>query len=481
MNYKSIFNLLGILLGIFSLSFIPPWVLASIYNESGSEIFLYSFIFFSILGGGIWASTRQKNLSLNISDGFIITTLFWVVLACAGSIPFYFFLGLGISDSIFESVSGITTTGATTIVGLDSLPKSILLYRQLLQWIGGMGLIILAVAVMPALGIGGGQLYKMELPGSHGNQKLTPKITDSAKALWKIYVGLTVMCAALYLLSGMTLFDSIAHSLSTVAGGGFSTHDQSIGFFNSALIESVCIIFMLLSAASFAVHYAAIFGGKPLKYFYDSEFRFFLSVVVLIIIVSLIVHIISNSYADIFSAFSSTIFHTVSIVTTSGFTTENFSLWPGFLPYLLLVGAFMGACSQSVGGGIKAWRVLIMINQAYKEILKTIHPNAVLASKIGTKVIDAKIAEKVWGFFSIYVFIFMFLLMAMLGTGLSFETAFSAVGACLNNLGPGLGDVADSYTNVNAFGKFILCFAMILGRLEIFTLLVLFTPAFWRR
>ncbi len=481
MNYKSIFNLLGILLGIFSLSFIPPLVLTFIYNESGSEIFLYSFIFFSILGGGIWASTRQKNLSLNTSDGFIITTLFWVVLACAGSIPFYFFLGLGISDSIFESVSGITTTGATTIVGLDSLPKSILFFRQLLQWIGGMGLIILAVAVMPALGIGGGQLYKMELPGSHGNQKLTPKITDSAKALWKIYVGLTVMCAALYLLSGMTLFDSIAHSLSTVAGGGFSTHDQSIGFFNSALIESVCIIFMLLSAASFAVHYAAIFGGKPLKYFYDSEFRFFLSVVVLIIIVSLIVHIISNSYADIFSAFSSTIFHTVSIVTTSGFTTENFSLWPSFLPYLLLVGAFMGACSQSVGGGIKAWRVLIMVNQAYKEILKTIHPNAVLASKIGTKVIDAKIAEKVWGFFSIYVFIFMFLLMAMLGTGLSFETAFSAVGACLNNLGPGLGDVADSYTNVNAFGKFILCFAMILGRLEIFTLLVLFTPAFWRR
>ena len=480
MNYKSIFNLLGILLGIFSLSFLPPLVLTFIYNESGTEIFLYSFIFFVILGGTIWATTRQQNLPLNISDGFIITTLFWIVLACAGSIPFYFF-GLNVSDAIFESVSGITTTGATTIVGLDDLPKSILLYRQLLQWIGGMGLIVLAVAVMPALGIGGGQLYKMELPGSHGNQKLTPKITDSAKALWKIYVGLTCICGTLYLLSGMTLFDSIAHSLSTVAGGGFSTHDESIGFFNSAIIETVCIIFMLLSAASFAVHYAAIFGGKPLKYFYDSEFRFFLSVVLLIVAISLIVHSLNNSYADVFSAISSTIFHTVSIVTTSGFTTENFSLWPGFLPYLLLVGAFMGACSQSVGGGIKAWRVLIMINQAYKEILKTIHPNAVLTSKIGTKVIDAKIAEKVWGFFSIYVFIFMFLLMAMLGTGLSFETAFSAVGACLNNLGPGLGDVASNYTDVNSLGKFILCFAMILGRLEIFTLLVLFTPAFWRR
>ena len=480
MNYKSILNLLGILLGIFSLSFIPPLILTYMYSESGSEIFLYSFLFFCILGGAIWATTRQNSLRLNISDGFVITTLFWVVLACAGSVPFYFF-GLSISDAIFESASGITTTGATTIVGLDNLPKSILLYRQLLQWIGGMGLIVLAVAVMPALGIGGGQLYKMELPGSHGTQKLTPKITDSAKALWKIYVGLTVACATLYLLSGMNLFDSIAHSLSTVAGGGFSTHDGSIGFFDNALIETVCIIFMLLSAASFAVHYAAIFGGKPLKYFYDSEFRFFLSVVLLIITVSLIVHILSNSYADIFSAFGATVFHVVSTVTTSGFTTENFSLWPGFLPYLLLVGAFMGACSQSVGGGIKAWRVLIMINQAYKEILITIHPNAVLSSKIGTEVIDAKIAEKVWGFFSIYVFIFMFLLMAMLGTGLSFETAFSAVGACLNNLGPGLGDVASNYANVNEFGKLILCFAMILGRLEIFTLLVLFTPAFWRR
>ena len=480
MNYKSIFNLLGILLGIFSLSFIPPLVLTFVYRESGMEIFLYSFIFFSILGSSLWAATRQQNLPLNISDGFIITTLFWVVLACAGSIPFYFF-GLSISDSIFESVSGITTTGATTIIGLDNLPKSILFYRQLLQWIGGMGLIILAVAVMPALGIGGGQLYKMELPGSHGNQKLTPKITDSAKALWKIYVGLTLICAILYLSSGMDLFDSIAHSLSTVAGGGFSTHDQSIGFFNSSLIETVCIVFMLLSAASFAVHYVAIFGGKPLKYFYDSEFRFFLSVIMLIMLISLMVHLINNSFTDIFSTFGSTIFQVVSIVTTSGFTTENFSLWPGFLPYLLLVGAFMGACSQSVGGGIKAWRVLIMINQAYKEILKTIHPNAVLSSKIGTKVVDAKIAEKVWGFFSIYVFIFMFLLMGMLGTGLNFETAFSAVGACLNNLGPGLGDVASNYSNVSEVGKFILCFAMILGRLEIFTLLVLFTPAFWRR
>jgi len=477
MNYKSIFNLLGILLGIFSVSFIPPLILTFIYKESGGEIFLYSFLFLFFLGGVMWASSRQKNLPLNISDGFIITTMFWVVLACAGSIPFYFF-GLNASDAIFESVSGITTTGATTIIGLDDMPKSILLYRQLLQWMGGMGLIILAVAVMPALGIGGGQLYKIELPGSHGNQKLTPKITDSAKALWKIYVGLTLICAVLYVVSGMTFFDAIAHSLSTVAGGGFSTHDASIGFFNNGFIESVCIIFMLLSAASFAVHYVAIFGGKPLKYFYDSEFRFFLSVVLLIIIVSFIVHVVSYSYADLLSAASSTIFHTVSIVTTSGFTTENFSLWPGFLPYLLLVGAFMGACSQSVGGGIKAWRVLIMINQAYKEILNIIHPNAVLTSKIGTKVIDRKIAEKVWGFFSIYVFIFMFLLMAMLGTGLNFESAFSAVGACLNNLGPGLGEVSSNYANVTEVGKIILCFAMILGRLEIFTLLVLFTPAF---
>ena len=480
MNYRSIFNLLGILLGMFRLSFLPPLALTFIYDESNKNIFLFSFIFFLISGLLMWFGTRHKRPALNISDGFIITTMFWIVLACAGAMPFYFF-GLSVSDSVFESVSGITTTGATTIVGLDEYPKSILLYRQLLQWIGGMGLIVLAVAVMPALGIGGGQLYKMELPGSHGSQKLTPKITDSAKALWKIYVGLTLVCALLYLISGMSIFDAIAHSLSTVAGGGFSTHDNSIGFFESGLIEWVCIIFMLLSAASFAVHYAAIFGGQPLKYFYDSEFRFFMSVVLIISTICLLVNILNGSYSDVALAFSSSIFHTISIVTTSGFTTENFSLWPGFLPYLLLVGAFMGACSQSVGGGIKAWRVLIMINQAYKEILKTIHPNAVLTSKIGTKVIDAKIAEKVWGFFSIYVFIFMFLLLAMLGTGLNFETAFSAVGACLNNLGPGLGNVAENYSGVNEIGKLILCFAMILGRLEIFTLLVLFMPAFWRR
>ncbi len=480
MNYKSIFNLLGILLTIFSLSFVPPLILSVFYDEQLNEIFLYSFIFLFSIGGLMWFINRQKDLTLNISDGFIITTMFWVVLACAGSIPFYFF-GLSVNDAIFESVSGITTTGATIIVGLDELPKSLLLYRQLLQWIGGMGLIILAVAVMPTLGIGGGQLYKMELPGSHGNQKLTPKITDSAKALWKIYFGLTIICALLYVLSGMDLFDAIAHSLSTVAGGGFSTHDRSIGFFESGLIETVCIIFMLLSAASFAVHYAVIFGGKPLKYFYDAEFRFFLSVVILIAAIICVFHTVSNSYTELLLTIRTSIFHTVSIVTTSGFTTENFSLWPSFLPYLLLVGAFMGACSQSVGGGIKTWRVLIMVKQAYKEILNIIHPNAVLSSKIGNKVIDSKIAEKVWGFFSIYVFIFMFLLMAMLGTGLDFESSFSAIGACLNNLGPGLGDVANNYKNVSEGGKIILCIAMILGRLEIFTLLVLFTPAFWRR
>ncbi|MDA7796893.1 potassium transporter [Gammaproteobacteria bacterium] len=480
MNFKSIFNLLGILLAIFSISFLPPWAMTMLYQEAGGSIFLYSFLFLFVTGGLMWISSRQDGLPLNISDGFIITTMFWVVLAIAGSIPFYFF-GLGLTEALFESVSGITTTGATTIVGLDNMPKSLLLYRQLLQWIGGMGLIVLAVAVMPALGIGGGQLYKMELPGSHGNQKLTPRIADSAQALWKIYVGLTLACALLYGLSGMTAFDAIAHSLSTVAGGGFSTHDGSIGFFNSGFVEIICILFMLLSAASFAVHYAAIFGGKPLKYFYDSEFKFFLSIVALVIVVSFVVLFFSDSYKGFYSTAGTAIFHTVSIVTTSGFTTEDFSLWPGFLPYLLLVGAFMGACSQSVGGGIKAWRVLIMINQAYKEIIKTIHPNAILTSKIGSKVIDAKIAEKVWGFFSIYVFIFMFLLMAMLGTGMDFESAFSAVGACLNNLGPGLGEVSANYTSVTGIGKLILCFAMILGRLEIFTLLVLFTPAFWRR
>ena len=395
-----------------------------------------------------------------------------------GSIPFVL-SGITIVDSVFESISGVTTTGATVLTAIEDLPKSLLIYRQLLQWIGGMGLIILVVAIMPSFGIGGSQLFKMDAPGFDSSEKLTPTIRESAAALWKIYIGLTVLCLISYVLAGMDTFDAVSHALSTVSIGGFSTYDQSIGFFNNIYIEIVCIMFMLLSATSFSLHYYSIFHGKRLKHFYDPELRFFFLIILGIIIIISIYYLIINNL-DL-SSLRYIIFQTISIVTTSGFVTGEYSLMPGFVPFLLLVGAFIGACSGSVGGGLKAWRVLIIINQAKKEITKIIHPSAVVTTKIGKKVIDASISEKVWGFFTVYVITFIMLLMLVLSSGLDFESAFSAVGATLNNLGPGLGAVSENYGSLSTMTKITLCFAMILGRLEIFTLLVVLTPAFWRR
>ena len=476
MNVKPLINLFSILVMLFSVSFVFPMIVSIIYKDSALSIFIYTFLFVFFLGLIGWFFSRGDDRELGQKDGFIIITFFWLVLSFAGSIPFII-SGMGFIDSFFESMSGITTTGATILTGLDSLPESILFYRQLLQWMGGMGLIVLAIAVMPLLGIGGGQLYKTEIPGAMNDQKMTPRIKETAQALWAIYLGLTICCALLYFLAGMNPFDAISHSLSTVSIGGFSTHDESIGYFNSSFIEAICIIFMLLSALSFTLHYFAIYKKKPLKYFYDPELRFFLSIMALIFVISLLINQFSNNNNG---SIKDLLFHSVSIVTTTGFSIGDPSEWHSSIGFLFLVGAFIGACSGSVGGGVKSWRVLIMINYARINLMKMIHPNAVISLKIGSKTVEDEVATSVWGFFSIYVISFMVLLLALLMTGLDFESSFSAIGACLNNLGPGLGEVSQTYQSVTPAGKLILSFAMILGRLEIFTLLVLFTPMFWR-
>ena len=477
MNFKSIINLFSILVLVFSLSFIFPILIAYFYTETNIYMFIKTFLIVSFIGGVGWILTRKNTKELNTKDGFIVITFFWLVLSLIGAIPFIF-SGMTVVDSIFESMSGITTTGATTLVNLENLPKSILFYRQMLQWMGGMGLIVLAIAIMPLLGIGGGQLYKTEIPGAMKDQKLTPRIKETAQALWLIYLSLTVLCSILYYLAGMSVFDAISHSFSTVSIGGFSTHDESIGYFNSVSIEIICIIFMLVSALSFTLHYFAIYLNKPLKYLKDAELRFFITVLLIIIAITLLISIFSSqniiNIGDI-------LFHSVSIVTTTGFTSTDSASWPVSIGFILLIGAFIGACSGSVGGGIKSWRVLIMINYAYVNVMRLIHPNSVISLKIGSKTVEDDVANSVWGFFSIYVILFIFLLGALLVTGLDFESAFSAIGACLNNLGPGLGEVSQNYNSISSVGKIILSFAMILGRLEIFTLLILLTPMFWQK
>ena len=460
----------------FSLSFVIPMAISLIFDDSALNIFIITFAIIFSLGLFGWLVSRDAGDDLSQKDGFIIITFFWVVLSIAGSIPFIL-IGMPLVDAFFESMSGITTTGATVISNLSDLPESVLFYRQLLQWMGGMGLIVLAIAVMPLLGIGGGQIYKTEIPGAMNDQKLTPRIKETAQALWLIYLVLTVFCALFYYFAGMNGFDAVSHSLSTVSIGGFSTHNESIGYYNNGLIEAVCIAFMLLSALSFTLHYFAIYMKKPLKYFHDPKLRFFISILLVIFTISIAVNMLSTTGE---ASIRELLFHTVSIVTTTGFAIGDSSQWNPSIGFLLLIGAFIGACSGSVGGGIKSWRVLIMINYAYINLKKMIHPNAVISLKIGNKNVENDVASSVWGFFSIYVISFVILLLGLVMTGLDFESAFSAIGACLNNLGPGLGEVSQTYESVSPAGKGILSFAMILGRLEIFTLLVLFTPVFWR-
>ena len=476
MNQAKVLNFFGLLLIMFGVSFSVPLFVAVLYEESLVTVFGLGMSILVVLGFLSWFFTKNNKQELSLSDGFVITVLFWVVLSVSGSIPFILF-GFSVVDSFFESMSGITTTGATVVTGLDDLPRSLLIYRQLLQWLGGMGLIVLAIAVMPLLGIGGGQLFKTQTPGPMSEQRLTPRITSTARALWSIYLVLTILCIFAYRFAGMSYFDAVSHAFSTVSIGGFSTHDLSIGYFDSVSVEVVCVIFMLLSAMSFAVHYSAMYRKQALKYFYDPELRFFVSLLITILFLVCLSLIVNNIDAPVRKG----LFQTVSIITTTGFLTDEYSTWPAYVSFMLLVGAFVGACSGSVGGGIKSWRVLIMLKHAYKQIFKIIHPDSVNTIKLGKKIVDSNVSEAVWGFFSIYIISFMILFLLVLATGLDFVSAFSSVGACLNNLGPGLGEIASSYADIPSTTKLLLCFAMILGRLEIFTFLVVLMPAFWRR
>lgn len=481
MHISTIGRILGILLMLFSFTMLPPLGVSIWYEDLQSGAFRDAFLLTLISGIVIWFPFRGKKRELRVRDGFVVTVLFWIVLSFSGSIPLYLSEAASLSyvDAYFEALSGLTTTGATVITGIDDLPKSILWYRQQIQWFGGMGIIVLAVAILPMLGIGGMQLYRAEAPGPVKDSKLTPRITETAKALWYIYLGLTVICALAYWAAGMSTFDAIAHSFSTIAIGGYSTHDASIGFFNSTSIELIATLFMFLSGINFALHFTAWRRNNPLVYFADPEFRFYASIMLIVSVITIATLAMTNTYSGS-DALIKGLFEVVSIATTTGFSTADFSSWPFVLPFLLFVVAFVGGCAGSTGGGMKAIRVLLIYKQGLREIKRLIHPNAIIPVKLGNKPVPDRVLEAVWGFFSVYLFMFVILLLLLLATGLDQVTAWSAVGACINNLGPGLGEVAVHYGELPTTAKWVLCFAMLMGRLEIFTLLILLTPAFWR-
>ena len=425
----------------------------------------------------LWFPVHRVRKELRLRDGFLIVAAFWTVLGSFGAAPLYFAdaITLSVTDAVFESMSGLTTTGATVLTGLDDLPKSLLYYRQQLQWLGGMGIIVLAVAVLPMLGVGGMQLYRAETPGPIKDTKLTPRITETAKALWYVYLAFTVACAATYLAAGMGWF------FSTVAIGGFSTHDLSIGYFNSAAIDLVAIVFMFIAGINFSLHFFAWRYVSIKHYAADTEFRTYTTILItlaVLVIGGLIYH---QSYSNYGSAFINGLFQAVSIATTTGFTTANYSTWPAAIPVALLFASFIGGCAGSTAGGIKVIRCLLIYKQGIREIVRLVHPSAEIPVKLGNKAVQFRVVDAVWGFFSVYIVVFVVLMLAMMATGLDQITAFSAVAATLNNLGPGLGDVASGFMSLSDVAKWVAVAGMLLGRLEIFTLLVLITPTFWRR
>lgn len=468
---------------IFSFTMLPPALVGVIYGDGEILAFLLAFVATLVTGVVLWLPVMNQRNDLRIRDGFVVVVVFWIVLGASGALPLYFSErpSISLTDAVFESISALTTTGATVLTGIDKLPHSILFYRQQLQWMGGMGIIVLAVAILPMLGIGGMQLYRAETPGPMKDNKLTPRITETAKALWFIYLGLTIVCATSYWLAGMDAFDAVSHSFSTVAIGGFSTHDASIGYFNSTAVEVVAVIFMLLAGINFSLHFLSWRTLTIKPYLQDPEVQTYFVVLTAAAAITTLYLYFSGTFENPGSAIHHGIFQAVSIGTTSGFTTAEYYAWPGFLPVMLLFTSFIGGCAGSTGGGLKVIRFLLLFRQGVREIKRLIHPNALIPVKIGNKPLPERVINAVWGFFSLYVASFAILMLMVMATGIDQITAFSAVAACMNNLGPGLGDVGAHYGDINEVSKWILCFAMLLGRLEIFTLLVLFSSEFWRK
>ena len=484
MHFSTIFRITGLFLTFASLFNLFPILVALWYQEDEAVYFLSSFFITLIVGLLLIFFTNQTQ-ELRGRDGFMVTVLFYLGVGLFSSFPIFLILfdEITFTESVFEAVSALTTTGATVIVGLDELPRSLLFYRQLLQWLGGMGIIILAVAVLPMLGVGGMQLYRTESPGPQKDTKITPRIKGTAKTLWLIYLLLTVSCAFFYWLSGMTLFDAVCHSFSTVSIGGFSTYDDNLGYFQSSLIELVAVAFMILSGINFALHYLAFRQGSLKVYLQDREVLVYLMLMLSVLsLASISLFAVGfGEERDSLRLLLSVLLHTVSIATTTGFTTLDYQHFPVFTSVLFIFAAFIGGCAGSTAGGIKVIRVILVFLQGLREISKLIHPNGVFNIKLSGKLVPQNVLDSVWSFCGVYVLTFMFIWLLLLFTGLDFITSFSAVAATLNNLGPGLGEVASNYQSISSFGKWVLIWSMILGRLEIFTFLVVMTPLFWKR
>lgn len=482
MRFAMCFKILGVLLMMFSLSMLTPLIVDAIYHQSMYLAFLVAFGLTFITGVVFWFPVRHLHYELRTRDGFFVVALLWVVLSMFGSIPLYLnkFTNITFTDAVFESVSGLTTTGSTAMTHLHDLPMALLYYRQQLQFLGGMGIIVLAVAIMPMLGVGGMQLYRAEVVGPIKTSKLKPRIAQTAKYLWYIYLALIAACALAFWVCGMSFFDALGESFATVATGGFSLHETSFAFYHSGYINVVAIVFMLLGSCNFTLHFYAVGEKNIWRYFRDFEFTYFLKIVLFVSIFSF-VYLAVVKHGVIHAHFLDVLFTVSSLASTTGFTTVDFNLWPSVLAYLMMFVAIIGGCGGSTSGGIKVIRMLMIRAHGYREIKQLIHPNAVIPLKVGQSALSEEVFRSVWGFFSVYVVLFCLMLLLLLALGMDIRTAFGSLVVCLANTGASIGNVSGGFNQVPGLEKWILIVAMFLGRLEIFTILVLFSPTYWKR
>lgn len=479
-RWFAIQRILGALVGLVGVAMLPPLAIAWWDGDGLAPVFARTLGLCWILGFAMWFPVRHARHELRTRDGFVVVTLIWVTACLVAALPLMAPpAGLGYVDALFEATSGLTTTGATIMTGLDALPDSLKFYRQWLHFLGGMGIVILAVAVMPMLKIGGAQLFRAEITGVVKDPRLAPRIAETAKVLWLVYVALVAACALGYWIAGMTPFDAVTHAFSTVATAGFGNYDASLGHFDSPLIEVVAMVFMLLGGMNFALHYIAWSRASTRHYFEDAEFRAFIGIALAMVGI-----VTASLWFGGVLGFGESLrhgtFHVVASLTTAGLATTGFAAWPAHVALLLLLLAFVGGCSGSTTGGLKVMRVVIMYRQATREILQLIHPRGRFLVKLGEVSVPGQVLAAVTGFCMLYVLCFVVLTLVVAATGHDLLTSASAVAACLTNLGPGLGEVAANYAPLGPAATLVCTFAMVLGRLEVFTVLVLLSIAFWR-
>ncbi|MBS4020645.1 MAG: TrkH family potassium uptake protein [Dechloromonas sp.] len=482
-RYAPVLRALGMITMLFALTLLAPLILSYVVDDGAQAVYDEVFALTLLCGCFLWYRYRKVQRELNVRDGFLMVVLVWTVLPAFAALPFMLQLGVSHTDAYFEAMSGLTTTGATVLAGLDELPMSINLWRHLLVWIGAMGLIVLAIAILPLLGIGGRQMFKAETPGPMKDAKLTPRIASTAKGLWIVYVGVTLLCIVGYRWAGMSWFDAFCHAFSTMGLGGFSTHDASYGYFDSPAIEAVAIVFMLIAGMNFGTLFLAVSRGSLRPYLHDPEARWFLVVCVVSVIGIAVFLRVNDIYPGMGEALRHAAFNVVSIATTTGYASVDYAQWPLFAPLWMLFLCSFATSAGSTGGGIKMARALLLYKQVYREILRAMHPRAIHSVRIGGQVAPSGILFAVLAFGFMYMVSLVSLTLLLLFTGLDVMTAFTAIVASVNNTGPGLGEVGPSTTFavLNDFQTWVCIFAMLLGRLEIFTLLVVLTPAFWRR